>query len=165
MQKNRRDPHSGVWTMLSTPRSHAHGINISMMANADIASLHSGTSSPREVHFRLKRVTSTNRCEVFLLNHKAALEPSDPVALTETHATRMVPGAHNAPSGSSRQDATVGVRVRLHGPAMDPHRFWASRGSLQLAARSTGPTPLSFQVTGRERTYALTRHPRPPLSF
>jgi hypothetical protein len=49
----------------------------------------------------------------FLLNHKAALEPSDPVALTQTHATRMVPGAHNAPS--SRQDATVGVRVRLHG--------------------------------------------------
>jgi len=37
MQLNRRDPHSGVWTMLSTLRSHAQSINISMMAIADIA--------------------------------------------------------------------------------------------------------------------------------
>ena len=72
------------------------------------------------------RVTSTNRCEVFLLNHKAALEPSDPVALTQSHAARMVPGAHNAPS--SRQDATE-VSV-CDCTAIDPHRFWANSGSL-----------------------------------
>ena len=84
-----------------------------MMAIADIAFSPLRHLVSERSALRLKRVTSTNRCEVFLLNHKAALEPSDPVALTQTHATRMVPGAHNAPS--SRQDATVGVRGRLHG--------------------------------------------------
>ena len=70
--------------------------------------------------------------KLFLLNHKAALEPSDPVALThwQTHATPMVPraGAHDEPA--SRQDATVGVGAAVCDcTAMDPHRFWTNCGS------------------------------------
>ena len=132
MQMNRRDPHSGVWTMLSTLRSHAQSKTISMMAIADIAFSPLRHLVSERSALRLKRVTSTNRCEVFLLNHKAALEPSDPVALThwQTHATPMVPraGAHDEPS--SRQDATVGVGAAVCDcTAMDPHRFWTNCGS------------------------------------
>jgi hypothetical protein len=87
-----------------------------MMAIADIA------FSPLRHLVSERRALQAQTCHLdqslrgfFLLNHKAALEPSDPasVALTQTHATRMVPGAHNA--HSSPQDATVGVGVRLHG--------------------------------------------------
>jgi hypothetical protein len=81
-----------------------------------------------------KRVTSTNRCEVFLLNHKAALEPSDPVALTQTrraHATRMVPGVHHEVTITRPRLARTPLSVSVCDcTAMDPHRFWADRGSL-----------------------------------